>query len=102
MKILNVNLKYKNSFNVPFKESSKFINKSLSFAHKLSMGKNVLGLVNCPIDKKLLLKKNVGVTEVLSKKCGVKNNSEVMLIRNKKFAVSPITTHIDIKDVPKN
>ncbi len=102
LKILDVNLKYKNPFDVPFKESSKFVNKSLNFAHNLSMDKNVLGLVNCPIDKKLLLKKNVGVTEILSKKCDVRNNSEVMLIRNKKFAVSPITTHIDLKNVSKN
>ena len=102
LKILDVNLKYKNPFDVPFKESSKFVNKSLNFAHNLSMDKNVLGLVNCAIDKKLLLKKNVGVTEILSKKCDVRNNSEVMLIRNKKFAVSPITTHIDLKNVSKN
>ena len=39
---------------------------------------------------------------MLSKKCNVRNNSEVMLIRNKKFAVSPITTHINIKNVSKN
>ena len=46
-------------------------------------------------------KKNIGVTEILAKKCDIKNNSEVMLIKNKKFAVSPITTHIDIKNVSK-
>ena len=102
LKILDVNLKYKNPFDVPFKESSKFVNRSLDIAHKLSIDKNVLGLINCPVNKKLLLKKNFGVTEFLSKKCKVKNNSEVMLIRNKKFAVSPITTHIDIKYVSKN
>ena len=102
LKVLNVNLKYKNPFNVPFKNSSNFIKKSLNIAHYLSLNKNVLGLINCPINKKLLLQKNVGVTEVLSKKCNVKNNSEVMLIKNKRFAVSPITTHIDIKNVSKN
>ena len=102
LKILDVNLNYKNPFDVNFKDSSKFVNKSLDLAHKLSLDKNVLGLINCPIDKKLLLKKNIGVTELLSKKCNVRNNSEVMLIRNKKFAVSPITTHINIKNVSKN
>ena len=102
LKILDVNLNYKNPFDVNFKDSSKFVNKSLDLAHKLSLDKNVLGLINCPIDKKLLLKKNIGVTELLSKKCNVRNNSEVMLIRNKKFAVSPITTHINIKSVSKN
>ncbi len=102
LKILDVNLNYKNPFNVTFKESSKFVNKSLDLAHKLSLDKSVLGMINCPIDKKLLLKKNIGVTEFLSKKCNIKNNSEVMLIRNKRFAVSPVTTHINIKNVSKN
>ncbi len=102
LKILDVNLNYKNPFNVTFNESSKFVNKSLDLAHKLSLDKSVLGLINCPIDKKLLLKKNIGVTEFLSKKCNIKNNSEVMLIRNKRFAVSPVTTHISIKNVSKN
>ena len=59
-----------------------------------------MGLINCPINKKLL-KNKIGVTEFLAKKCKVKNNSEVMLIRNKKFSVSPITTHLDLKDVSK-
>ena len=102
LKILDVNLNYENPFNVTFKESSKFVNKSLNLAHKLSLDKSVIGLINCPIDKKLLLKKNIGVTEFLSKKCNIRNNSEVMLIRNKRFAVSPITTHININNVSKN
>ncbi len=99
MKIIDINLKYKNPFDVPFKEASKFVIKCLNFAHNLSLEKNVLGLINCPVNKNLLKKKSIGVTEILAKKCGVKNNSEVMLIKNKKFAVSPITTHIDIKNV---
>ena len=53
-------------------------------AIKLAKKKEIKGFINCPINKKLLLRKNVGVTEVLSKKCNVKNNSEVMLIKNKK------------------
>ena len=101
MKIIDINLKYKNPFDVPFKEASKFVIKCLNFAHNLSLEKNVLGLINCPVNKNLLKKKSIGVTEILAKKCGVKNNSEVMLIKNKKFAVSPITTHIDIKNVSK-
>ncbi len=101
MKILDINLKYKNPFDVTFKEASKFVIESLNRAHNLSSEKNVLGLINCPINKNLLRKKNIGVTEILAKKCDIKNNSEVMLIKNKKFAVSPITTHIDIKNVSK-
>ena len=37
----------------------------------------------------------------MASKCKIKNNSEVMLIWNKKFSVSPITTHLDVKIVPK-
>ena len=57
LKILDVNLKYKNPFKVPFNEASKFVIKSLNLAHNLAIEKNVLGLINCPINKNLLKKK---------------------------------------------
>ena len=60
---------------------------------------NTLGLINCAISKKLLSKSNIGVTEFSAKKSKFINNSEVMMIRNNKFSVCPITTHIDIKDI---
>ena len=101
LKIIDVNLKFKDAFKVSFEEASKFIKKSLILAHKLSLNNDVLGMINCPIDKSLLRKKNIGVTEFLASKCKIKNNSEVMLIWNKKFSVSPITTHLDVKIVPK-
>ena len=102
LKIIDINLKYSRPFNVPIKEASKFVKKSLIIGHHLALNKNVLGLINCPIDKTLLRRNNMGVTEFLASKCNIKNNSEVMLIWNKKFSVSPITTHIDLKDVSKN
>ena len=101
LKILNIDLKFTNPFDVPLIPASKFIKKSLNLAHKLALQKNVKGIINCPIDKKLLVKKNIGVTEYLSSKCNLKDNSEVMLIKNKKLAVSPVTTHIDIKNISK-
>ena len=58
-------------------------------------------MINCSIDKKLLKKRKIGVTEFLASKCKIKDNSEVMLIRNKNLSVSPITTHIDIKEIQK-
>ena len=61
----------------------------------------MVGLINCSIDKGLLNKEKIGVTEYFASKCIVKDNSEVMLIKSKKLAVSPLTTHIDLKDVPK-
>ena len=34
-------------------------------AHKLALKKNVAGIVNCAIDKNLLIKEKIGVTEYL-------------------------------------
>jgi 4-hydroxy-L-threonine phosphate dehydrogenase PdxA len=101
LKIINLNIKFKNPFQIPKKSSSKFIIDSLDYAHQLSLNNYVVGFINCPIDKNLLNKTKAGVTELLAKKCKVKNNSEVMLISNKKLSVCPITTHVDIKDVSK-
>ena len=101
-KILNINLKFKNPFNVDKKNASKYVLDSFSKAHKIALSNKIAGIINCPINKELLNKKNYGITELLASKCKVKNNSEVMLIKNKKLSVSPITTHIDIKDVSKN
>ena len=101
LKIIDVDLKFKNSFKVDKDQSSKYIINSLNLAHKLSLNNDVLGLVNCPISKNLLNKKNIGVTEYLASKCRVTDDSEVMLITNKKLSICPITTHVDLKDVVK-
>ena len=49
---------------------------------------------------KIYLKK-IGVTEYLSSKCKVKDNSEAMLIYNRKLSVCPHYTHLDLKEVSK-
>ena len=101
LKIINLHLKFKKPFNVPEKDSSKFVISSLNLGHKIALSANVKGLINCPINKKLLKKEKIGVTEYLSSKCKIRNNSEVMLIKNEKLGVSPITTHIDVNEVSK-
>ena len=99
LKIINIDIRFKNPFLVPKKESSLFIRKSLNFAHKLALGSNVAGLINCAVNKNLLSNKNIGVTEFLSKKSRIKKNTEIMMIYNKKLSVVPITTHINLKQV---
>ena len=101
LKVLNVNVAFRNPFKVNKKNSSKFTISCLNYAHKLALNNNSLGIINCPINKNLLKKKKIGVTEFLAKKCKIRKDAEVMLIYNKKLAVSPITTHIDLKDVSK-
>ena len=69
--------------------------------HKLGLDNNISGVINLPINKIHLNKKNIGVTEFLALKCKVKKNSEAMLIKSDNFSVSPISTHIDLKKVSK-
>jgi 4-hydroxythreonine-4-phosphate dehydrogenase len=101
LKIINIDIDFQDCFKVSMNESSKLVIKSLDLAHKLGLQENVSGIINCPINKLLLKKRNVGVTEYLASKCKINDGSEVMLIRNKKLSVSPITTHIDIKNIAK-
>lgn len=101
LKIIDIKLNFKNEFNVSKIASSKFVIESLNLAHKLALRDDVCGLINCAISKNLLNKNKIGVTEYLANKCKLNNSSEVMLIRNESFSVSPITTHINIRDVSR-
>ena len=49
--------------------------------------------------KIFLNKKYLGITEYLAKKT---NSETVMLIYNNKFSVSPLTTHLPLKNVANN
>jgi 4-hydroxythreonine-4-phosphate dehydrogenase len=102
MKILDIKLNFSNPFNIPNAKASKFVIRSLNKAHNLALSDDIMGFVNCPISKTLLKKKNFGVTEFLALKCKIKNSSEVMLLTNKKLSISPITTHVDVKEISKN
>ncbi len=102
LKIINVDLNFKNPFKVSKKEASKYVLKSLILGHKLAIRKDVKGIINCAISKELLLKKNTGVTEFLAKRCKIIKNSEVMMIKSKNFSICPITTHISLKKVSKS
>ena len=99
LKIINIDLKFKNPFNISKSKASRFVIESLNLAHKFAFDKSVLGLVNCAIDKKLLNKNKIGVTEYLASKCHIKDHSEVMLIKNKKLSVCPVTTHLNIREI---
>ena len=102
LKIINVGLKFNKVFSVKKKNASSYVLNCLDLAHKLALNDDVLGLINCAIDKSLFSKKNIGVTEYLATKCGLNNKSEVMMIKNNQLAVCPITTHLDLKNVSQN
>ncbi len=102
LKIIDLKMNFRNPFKVSEKSASDFIIKSLNLAHKLALRKDVIGIINCPVNKKLLKKNKIGVTEYLALKCKIRDNSEVMLIKSKKLAVSPITTHLDVREISNN
>ena len=91
---------------IPFQKisdrSNKYIFNCFNIAIKLVKNKKILGIVSCPISKETLFKnKHQGITEFLLKKTG-SLGKETMLIYNKKLSVSPLTTHILLKEVSKN
>ena len=95
--ILDIPINFSNPFRIDSQETKKYILNSLILAHNLSVKKKIDGFINCPIDKKVF-NKHIGVTEFLSK-LNRSLGTEVMMIYNEKFAVVPLTTHIDVKKV---
>ena len=100
--IINVNY----DFNKPFEKISIKSNNYITESFKIALGmlkKNKsLKLINGPISKKSFLNgKTLGITEYLAQKTKRKNKV-AMLIFNQKLSVSPITTHLALKDVHKH
>jgi|TARA_B110000093_G_C12902347_1_gene380965 4-hydroxythreonine-4-phosphate dehydrogenase len=100
--LIDVNFKFNKVFDKITDKSNSYISKSFQVALKILKEKECSGLINGPISKKHFLNgKNLGITEYLAQKT-LKKNKVAMLIFNKKLSVSPITTHLALKDVHKN
>jgi 4-hydroxythreonine-4-phosphate dehydrogenase len=100
--IIDINFNFKNPFSKISDKSNIYLNECFKISLELLKSNNFSGLINGPISKKNFLKgKFLGITEYLSFKTNKKNKT-VMLIFNKKLSVSPITTHLPLKDVHKN
>tara|TARA_B100000427_G_scaffold180000_1_gene149686 strand:- start:1678 stop:2643 length:966 start_codon:yes stop_codon:yes gene_type:complete len=99
--IINVNYNSTKKISKLSSGSNFYIKKSFAKGLDIVKKNKKVAMFNGPISKKHFLKKKyLGITEYLGKKTKSKNT--VMLIYNKKFSVSPITTHIPIKNVAKN
>ena len=105
--VSKIRLDYKtiNFINVPLKNKN-FINEYLENCFDISLkilkkNKNI-SIINGPINKEKFIKNRyLGITEYLGSKTN-KLKDVVMLIYNKKLSVSPLTTHLPLKDVYKN
>tara|TARA_B100000787_G_scaffold15873_1_gene11254 strand:- start:141 stop:1106 length:966 start_codon:yes stop_codon:yes gene_type:complete len=100
--IINVNYKFKKVFEKISDNSNEYLTKCFQLATLLLKSNKFSGLINGPISKKNFLKdRYLGITEYLAEKTNRKNKA-VMLIYNKKLSVSPITTHLPLKEVHKH
>ena len=99
--IFNIDFKFKKVFTKITSSSNKYIENCFDKSLRLLKFNKLNKLINGPISKTHFLKKKFpGVTEYIGSK--TKSKNQVMLIYNENLAVSPITTHIPIKDVAKN
>ena len=99
--IINVNYNFINAFEKISKKSNNYIKKSFDIAIKILRKNKFSKLINGPISKKHFLEgKILGITEYLANES--KKNEFAMLIFNKKISVSPLTTHLALKDVHKH
>ena len=98
--LINVDYKFKKCFDKITSKSNKYIDETFKTALNFIKQNNLSKFINGPVSKKSFLKgKTLGITEYLAKK--TKSNEVAMLIFNKNLSVSPLTTHLALKDVHK-
>ena len=98
--IINVDYNFKDAFSKIKINSNKYIEKCFDISLSIIKKNKNCVLINGPVSKKTFLnKKFLGITEYIGHK--TKSKNPVMLIYNEKLAVSPLTTHVPLKNVTK-
>ena len=99
--LVDVNYNFKRCFEKISNKSNDYIKNCFDIALEILKRNKLTKFINGPISKKYFLKgKTLGVTEYLAKKTN-KDHKVAMLIHNKNLSVSPLTTHLALKDVPR-
>tara|TARA_B110000305_G_scaffold236166_1_gene297058 strand:- start:639 stop:1604 length:966 start_codon:yes stop_codon:yes gene_type:complete len=100
--LIDINYEFNNCFEKISSKSNSYIKKSFDVALKIILQNKLSKFVNGPISKKYFLRgKTLGITEYLALRAN-RNNKVAMLIYNQKLSVSPLTTHLPLKEVYKN
>jgi 4-hydroxythreonine-4-phosphate dehydrogenase len=100
--IVNIDYRFEKTFDKISENSNIYIANCFATALTLLKTKKFAGLINGPISKKNFLKeKFFGMTEYFANETNRKDKV-AMLIYNKKLSVSPLTTHIPLKNVCKS
>jgi len=98
--LINVDYDFVKCFDKITNKSNKYIDETFDTALNFIKQNNLSKFINGPVSKKSFLKgKTLGITEYLAKK--TKSNEVAMLIFNKNLSVSPLTTHLALKNVYK-
>jgi 4-hydroxythreonine-4-phosphate dehydrogenase len=98
--LINVDYQFKKCFEKITNKSNNYIDKTFKTALNFIKKNNLSKFINGPISKKSFLNgKTLGITEYLAKK--TRKNDVAMLIFNKELSVSPLTTHLALKNVHK-
>ena len=98
--LINVEYDFSKCFDKITSKSNKYIEETFKTALNFLKQNNLSKFINGPVSKKNFLKgKTLGITEYLANK--TKKNNFAMLIFNKNLSVSPLTTHLALKDVHK-
>ena len=99
--LINVSFNCKKTFDKISSKSNNYIAQCFSLGLKLMKKHKGCALINGPISKKHFLKKKFpGITEYLASQTGHRGK-EVMLIYNNNLSVSPLTTHLPLKNIFK-
>jgi len=99
--LVDVNYNFKRCFEKISNKSNDYIKNCFDIALEILKRNKLTKFINGPISKKHFLKgKTPGITEYLGKKTN-KDHEVAMLIHNKNLSVSPLTTHLALKDVPR-
>jgi len=99
----SINTNYLNIKNINWnKKKNKYLEESFQEFINLYNSKKVHALINLPLSKKDFFSNSFpGVTEYISRKFKC-SGKETMLLYNHSFSVSPLTTHLKIKNISKN
>jgi len=98
--LINVDYNFNQCFDKITSKSNNYIDETFKTALNFIKQNDLSKFINGPVSKKTFLKgKTLGITEYLAKK--TKKQNVAMLIFNKNLSVSPLTTHLALKDVHK-
>ena len=98
--LINIDYEFNKCFEKITNKSNKYIDETFKTALNFIKQNNLSKFINGPVSKKSFLKgKTLGITEYLARR--TKAKEVAMLIFNKNLSVSPLTTHLALKNVHK-